>query len=161
MERKISSLRISRSSEIILEGGIEEVFPLFGAIEEKKWAHGWQPEVIYPPDQNFCENMIFKTQPSDLFSGEEDNYLWVVSKFQPEKYIVSYIVKSEERIWLISISCKSGLVNSTIAKVTYTFTGLSEKGNVMNKKHLEYIFEEDLQDWQTAINDYLSKTMNK
>ncbi len=144
--------RDSRTEAIALDGSVEEVFPLFGAIEEKKWADGWNPVVLYPHTGTIEERMVFTTQ---AHSHHESLYAWMVSKFQPENHIVEYIVSTENRCWVINIRCDNLPGNKTKAAVTYTFTGLNALGNEINKHALEQMFRNNLEDWAEAINHYL------
>lgn len=55
------SERITRTRQIILNGPISEVFPLFGAVKEIEWAPGWSPRVIYLEGEFIEEHMVFTT----------------------------------------------------------------------------------------------------
>ena len=144
--------RISQTAEITLNRGPEEVFPLFGAIEEKKWADGWEPDIIYTKSGEIEENMVFKTKPH---AHHEPDYLWVVSKYDPDKMLVVYTVSTDERVWSIAIGCSDNGDGTTRATITYTFTGLSKKGSKLNRQALENMSKENLKDWERAINHYL------
>jgi hypothetical protein len=43
----------------------------------------------------------------------------------------------------------------THAEITYTFAGLTERGNAINEKALQVMYAHDLKDWEKAINHYL------
>jgi hypothetical protein len=154
--------RISRSANIVLKGSIKDVFPLFGPIEETKWAHGWNPVVIYPTGKKVEKKMVFKVVHKDSHSGEEES-IWIVSQYLPKKAFIEYTVIAKERVWLIAIQCKElGENQGTQANVTYTYTGLTEKGNNLCIKQMNKIYAHDLKDWEAAINYYLKtgKTFN-
>lgn len=61
MKTEVKAERISKSAQFIVSESIEKVFPLFGPIEEVKWAHGWDPEVIYSENGKIEEGFIFRT----------------------------------------------------------------------------------------------------
>jgi hypothetical protein len=82
-------LRIEKCAEILLNGHVDEIFPLFTPLEEKKWVQGWNPEFIFPKNGVAEEQMIFVTPPR--FAGE-DVYRWVMSKFRQEDHHVEYVV---------------------------------------------------------------------
>lgn len=145
------SERISHEATIQLSGVIEEVFPLFGPIKEMDWAPGWSPEILFTTTAEVDEHMIFKTKGK--FEGEED-YIWVVSQFAPKQFFIEYTISTKERIWFVRVQC-SAQEGTTIAKVKYTFTGLTKQGNELNKIALEKMFEHNLKDWEEAINHYL------
>jgi hypothetical protein len=59
--RLVLALRISRKSTIQLNGTLDKVFPLFGAIREKEWADGWDPRMVYSTTHLLEEHMVFQT----------------------------------------------------------------------------------------------------
>jgi hypothetical protein len=140
--------RISRSATIVLKASIDKVFPLFGPVREKEWARGWQPEIIYSDTNLAEEGMIFSTK------GSEEKYVWVMSKYAPDSHTVEYTVHTSQRIWFILVVCESfnGL---TKAKITYTYTALTDLAIELNRTSLAKMFALDLQDWEEEINYYL------
>jgi hypothetical protein len=145
--------RISRQSTITLSAPVETVFRLFGAIEEEKWAPGWRPTVVFSDSGTIQDQMVFTTKGhQDL----EPDYTWTVSRYEPENWLVEYTVFTLDRLWRISIRCRS-LVDKrhTDADVCYTYTGLNEKGNTLNKQAIASMFAHDLKDWERQINYYL------
>ncbi|NCQ11204.1 MAG: hypothetical protein GW809_03450 [Bacteroidetes bacterium] len=154
---KITSERISKTAIIVLNGSIENVFPLFEPYEEKKWAEGWNPIPIYSLENKIEEGTTFKTirhkqNETDILETE---FLWIISKFQPENYLIQYLVSTPNRYWTVTIQCQSIANNKTKASITYTYTGLNNIGNEANKVALEKMYKNDLKDWEEAINYYL------
>jgi hypothetical protein len=146
--------RITRTNEITLNGKLKEVFPLFGPIRECDWAPGFAPKVIYLKGDLIEEHMVFTTQSHH---GQEPDSTWIVSRYEPEGAFVEYTVFSPDRLWLIQIGCReTNSGEQTIAKITYTYTGLTEGGNHTNKKAMEAMFKYDLKDWEIQINHYLA-----
>ena len=146
------SVRISKTSIIVLNAPLKQVFPLFGPIKEKGWAAGWEPHVIYAAT-DLEEHMIFQTQSHH---GQEPDSTWTVSKYHPDQAFIEYTVFAPERIWWIAIECCAGkAAGMTEAKITYTYTGLTERGNTINEKALTTMYRHDLKDWEAAINHYL------
>lgn len=143
--------RISQSATMKLYGTIEEVFPLFGPIREMDWEPGWSPKVIYPKDQLVEEHMIF-TSPG-RFEGEA-LYTWMITQYYPEQYMIEYTVSTSDRVWTIRVKCLSQEGN-TLATVTYTYTGLNNRGNDLNEIALKNMYERNLEDWAEALNYYL------
>lgn len=145
--------RFERSATIILNGPLEQVFPLFGPIREKEWADGWNPEIIHGAGDDVEEHMVFKTVSH---FHEESDYVWTVSKYMPDRAFIEYTVISGERIWFITVKCdKDPAPRTTRAEITYTITGLTENGNSIGEKALQEMFARDLKDWEEAINFYL------
>jgi hypothetical protein len=147
------SERVSRTSTITLNAPMKRVFPLFGPIREKEWAAGWEPQMLYSTTDSVEEHMIFKTRSHH---GHEPDCIWTVSKYYPEQALIEYTVFAPERLWRIAIQCHEDVVgDSTKVEITYTYTGLTEKGNAINARASETMFHRDLKDWEEAINHYL------
>ena len=147
------SERISRTSVITLTAPLKRVFPLFGPIREKEWAAGWEPRVLYSTTDFVEEHMVFKTRSHH---GHEPDSTWTVSKYRSDQAFIEYTVFTSERLWWITIQCREGIAGETTkAEITYTYTGLTEKGNAINEKALETMYRRDLKDWEEAINHYL------
>jgi hypothetical protein len=141
--------RVQRSASFIVNSTVDKSFPLFGPLLEMEWAAGWEPRVIYLEQKLVEEHMIFKTK-----SQYGEDYLWAVTQYDPTNYFIEYAVTAPERIWFIRVVCRSE-DDKTKVTVTYSYTGLSEKGNRQNKEALNRMFENDLKDWEKAINYYL------
>ena len=152
-ETTFKAKRISRTSSITLNASLKTVFPLFGPIEEKKWAYGWNPQIIFSSTNKLEQKMVFKTGQKEKV---ETDSIWVVSRFLPQQALIEYTVFTFDKVWWITIQCQKEISNQTTrAKITYTFTGLTEKGNASIIKHLARIYAHDLKDWEEAINYYL------
>lgn len=144
-------IRISKSATINIQGQTRDVFPLFGAIREKDWADGWDPEVVYSESGDIEQGMIFRTRSREG-SGV---FTWVASQYHPEEQLVEYTVSAQGRIWFILVECKEE--NSlTRATITYTYTALTREGHEKNVKALNAMYARELKDWEEAINHYLS-----
>ncbi len=148
------SERVSKTASFIVEATIEKVFPLFDAFEERKWVPGWAPTLIYPDKEIIEEGTTFKTKGPG--NGAEAEFLWIVIKFDPVAHLVQYLVSTSNRFWTILVKCED-LDNGkkTNTTVTYSYTGLNEAGNELNKSSLGKMYERDLQDWGEAIDRYL------
>ncbi len=152
--KRFKAERISRKATIVLNGAIGEVFPLFGAFEERKWALDWAPELIYPSEEVIEEGTTFKTKGR----GSEPDFLWRVSCFEQAKYLIQYLVSTENRFWTITVECtEHEQTQQTHATVEYVYIGLNEQGNKQNKEDLERMYKYNLKDWAGAINDYLGR----
>jgi len=151
--------RVTEVRQIILNGTPEKVFPLFGPIEEAKWAPGWAPNVVFSTNAGIEEHMVFTTKGHHQ---QEADYTWIVSKFDPETMSVEYTVFAAERMWWISVQCaETTEKNQTKAEIRYTFIGLTERGNMMNRHIMSSMFAHDLKDWEEQINYYLETGSQK
>jgi hypothetical protein len=150
-QTEFKSERISQHASIELNGSVYNVFPLFGPVLEKKWAEGWDPEIIYSTTGLADDHMIFRTKANHL---SEDWYTWVVTRYEPENFFIEYTVSTSQRVWFISVQCAQKR-SKTIAAISYVYTGLSPQGNELNQVAMKKIFAHDLKDWEEAINYYL------
>jgi hypothetical protein len=146
--------QVVQSASIVLDGNIEKVFPLFGAIEEKKWSEGWNPTPVFPASGNMEEGFIFQT--ADHVPGQP-LLTWVVSKYSPASHQLQYIITSSLRVTTISVNCSKLSDSSTKAEITYKLAGLSDEGNLISHHLISKMFKHNLKDWETAINNYLTK----
>jgi hypothetical protein len=139
--------RIQRSATISIDAPLQEAFPLFGPIREKEWAHGWDPQVIYPENCLVARHMVFRTQ-------SQESYTWVIVHYEPLQHSIEYLVSASERIWTITVTCAHSDMN-TFATVTYSYTGFNEEAHKRNEIALGEMFASDLKDWEKAINYYI------
>ena len=90
------SKRLSKTRTITLNGPMKKVFPLFGPIEEMKWADGWSPEIVFSNSGGVEKHLVFKTEPHH--AHEETDYTWIVSRYEPERAHIEYTVFTNEHI---------------------------------------------------------------
>lgn len=142
-----------QSASIVLNGNIEKVFPLFGAMEEKKWSPDWQPEPVFPASGKMEEGFIFQT-PDHMPNAPLRT--WVVARYDLSEHFVKYIVTTANRVTIITVHCSKTGVNKTKAEILYVITGLTEEGNEISHHSIVNMFKQNLRDWEEAINKYLS-----
>ncbi|MCX6071409.1 MAG: hypothetical protein NTU91_11225 [Chloroflexi bacterium] len=146
----ISPVRISRTRAIVLRGMPDEVFPLFGPIREQEWAPGWAPTIIHPSGVLAEAHMVFTARSHD---ADEAECTWTISTYDPEHGSIEYTVFAPGRLWTIAIRCHPGQADRTArAEVTYTYTGVTDRGRRLNEAALERMFHRDLKDWEEQIN---------
>ncbi len=153
MDPSFTAEKISRTAVIRLQAGIETVFPLFGAFEERKWVNGWNPQLVYPDTEKMEVLTSFTTKGK---TDTEDEYLWRVIRYEPERHFVQYLISTENRYWTITVECRPETENFCTAAVTYTFIGLNQIGNKLNQAALDAMFAQNLEDWSRAIHHYLA-----
>jgi hypothetical protein len=149
--RSFQSERITKSATIRVHAPADLSFPLFGPVSESKWAQGWNPDVIFPINMEVEEHMVFQ---SPGCHKTETHYTWTISKYEPTEHLIEYTVSTENRIWWVHVVCLDE-GEASLVIVTYTFTGLNGLGNQLNKTALHEMFDQNLSDWEEAINYYL------
>ena len=148
--------KISRTASFTAKADVNQVFPLFGPYDERKWVHGWDPVPIFPKEEVLEEGVTFKTKGSF-----EPEYLWRIIQLDKSAHMVQYLVTTANRQWSIKVGCRAQSIDNTAVTVTYAFTSLNQKGADYNRQSLEKMYAQDLKDWEEAINYYLDtgKTM--
>ncbi len=140
---------VTRTGVIRLHGPIEKVFPLFGPVEEKHWAAGWNPQVVYPAGVDVAEGMVFLT-------GERGETTWVIAHYDPARHAIAYYNATPAyQLRKIEIRCRPLSPEATEASVSYTHVGLSAKGNHDVLEMDEAAYAEKMAAWEKAINHYL------
>ncbi len=146
---------VSRTATIQLNGPVSVVFPLFGAVREKDWAEGFDPQLVYSTTGLLDEHMVFTTRTE--YPEEESDKTWVVSSLDTERAFLEYTVFTSARLYWITIRCREDDGGRrTLAEVTYTFTALTEAGESLIRKAARDMYAQDLKDWEADINRYLS-----
>ena len=147
-----------RTATIVLNGDIAKVFPLFGPIEEKKWARGWDPQIVAGGAS--LQDTVFTYAHDGLTAT------WIVTEWNESEHRVTYAVfVPNERAMTIRIVCtperapgqappQAPPQTKTRATVTYTFTPLSETGKASQKQFEEESFTHRILHWQKAIDHY-------
>ena len=130
---------------------IERAFPLFGAIEEKKWAEGWEPQVLYPSPAKDQQGMVFRVDHPHMSS------VWTCTAFDLASGHVQYVyVVADAMVTLIDIHLTKAGAEETRVSVTYERTALDAEAN----DHVAHLAENDAKsgsEWEQAINGYLGK----
>ena len=126
---------------------------MFGAFEERKWANGWNPILVYPATETVEEGTTFITTGH---GHDEKEFLWRVSKYEADNFMIQYLVSTENRYWTVTVECKSVDARHTSAEVTYSYIGLNELGNTINEHSIEAMYKDNLKDWEEDINYYLA-----
>ncbi len=138
-----------------MDAPFDQVAPLFGALEERKWAPGWDPKFIYPTPARDQPGMVF-TVPKGQFTS-----VWVNTAFDLAAGHVQYVyVIYETMTTLIDINLTRESAQKTGVTVVYERTALAPKANA----HVQQLADEDAragQEWGDAINGYFEKIGEK
>lgn len=143
--------RAVRTATIRLNAAPERVFPLFTPEGERHWAEGWNPVYRYPASGVVEPHAVFVTSRN----GRET--IWTVLHYDPAAMRVAYDrVTPGMHAAIVEVGCEPGPAGTTLAHVTYTFTGLSDEGNQFVQSHTEEAYRAMIAEWETAINQYLA-----
>ena len=133
----------------------DQVFPLFGGWEEKKWAAGWEPQVVFPTPPSDQQGMVFTVAHGGMKS------VWTNTAFDAEGGHVQYVyVIPDALVTLIDIHLTKTRGNETQVSVVYERTALSAEAN----DHVTHLAKGDAKsgpEWEQMMNGYLSKVAAK
>jgi hypothetical protein len=151
--QNFQSKRESRTATILLNGPIDTVFTLLEPEPEKKWAYAWNFETVYSKSGNTEEFMIFQTPPAH---GSDSKSLWIVTRYDMATKVIQYTITNSIQVTVITIACSKVSANTTSARITYTLTGLTNKGNEIVEMLIHRMYHNNMKDWEEAINYYLA-----
>jgi hypothetical protein len=150
---QFSAQRITRTHTITLNEEPGIVFSLFTPEEEKKWAPGWDFTLLYPQSGNIEKNFMFLTREHD---HAERQALWIICNYKPLSYCIDFLrIEQGKKVGKIEIVCDDAGEGKTFAHVSYSYTSLSEEGNVFLESFTEDFYVDYISQWENAINYYL------
>jgi hypothetical protein len=101
-----------------------DVFPLFGAHKERVWAHGFDPQFLYPVPPHDEAGMVFTTVQEGM------PRLWVNTAFDPASGHVQYVYWiADVMTALIDIHVANSGGPATSVHVVYERTALRPEAN--------------------------------
>jgi hypothetical protein len=132
------------------EASFEEVAPLFGANEERKWAPDWNPQFVYPLPARDQQGMVFKVEHGQFSST------WVNTAFDLAAGHVQYAyVLNDAMATLIDIHLTRESATKTAVAVIYERTALIPEANE-HVQHFAKGDEKSGKEWGDSINVYFA-----
>jgi hypothetical protein len=125
-----------------------EVAPLFGANEERKWAPGWEPEMLYPKPASDKQGMVFTVKHGGRSA------FWINTELNLRDGRVQYVYVIPETMATTITLRLSAVGNETRVEVKYERTALSVEGNA-SVKHMAEQDRRAETEWETQVNGYL------
>lgn len=143
---------ITLTGQMRLPAPIERVFPLFSPLGEKLWVPDWNPELLYPPNIDWAEDQLFRTQ------GELGSAIWVVSELDLKaSHVVYHRVEADRYVAQVGVRCDPASADVTEVHIVYRFVGLSERGNQEINAMSQQTFEEKMARWTGWLNEHLNR----
>jgi hypothetical protein len=135
-----------------VDAPVEQVVPLFGANEERKWAHDWNPQFVYPTPARDQQGMVFKVAHGHFTST------WVNTALDLAAGHIQYAyVLNDAMAVLIDIHATRQSANKTGVTVVYERTALMPEAN----EHVQHFAKADAtagKEWGDAMNRYFAKS---
>ena len=118
----------------VADAPFEQVAPLFGANEERKWAADWNPQFIYPTPAHDQPGMVFRVAHGDHSS------VWVNTAFDLAAGHIQYAyVLNDAMATLIDIHLTRESAQKTGVTVVYERTALMPEAN----EHVQHFAKGD------------------
>ncbi|MFI5116277.1 MAG: hypothetical protein ACHP8B_06215 [Terriglobales bacterium] len=129
----------------------DQVAPLFGANEERKWAQDWNPQFVYPDPAHDEQGMVFKVAHGHYSS------VWVNTALDLAAGHIQYAyVLNDAMAVLIDIHLTRESGQKTGVTVVYERTALMPEAN----EHVQRFTKDDAgagKEWGDAISSYFAK----
>ena len=150
MERFIAGSR-KFAGHFSVHALIETVFELFSPLGERLWVPGWHPELLDPPDVDWEQGQIFRTQE------EKGEAIWIVTELNREAHRVEYHrVEPHRYVARVRVKCTAAGNGSTEVVTEYAFVGLSREGNDEISAMTVEAYAEKMRRWEQWISHYVA-----
>jgi len=136
---------------LTVDAPFEQVVPLFGAHEERKWADGWDPQFVYPIPARDQQGEVFKVAHGQYSS------VWINTALDLNAGHIQYAyVLNDAMATLIDIHATRQGPQKTAVTVVYERTALFPEAN----EHVQHFAKGDEKagrEWGDAMNAYFAK----
>ena len=140
--------------EFTANAPLEQVAPLFGANEERKWSPDWNPQFVYPQPAHDQPGMVFQ-----VMHGQHSS-TWVNTAFDLAAGHIQYAyVLNDAMVTLIDIHLSRLHGHATGVAVAYERTALIPEAN----EHVQHFAQADARagkEWEQQINAFLAKAQS-
>ena len=134
-----------------VDAPFEQVVPLFGAHEERKWAHDWNPQFVYPNPAHDQQGMVFTV------AHGHNSSVWINTALDLTAGHIQYAyVLNDAMATLIDIHATRQGPQKTSVAVVYERTALLPEAN----EHVQHFAKGDEnagKEWGDAMNAYFAK----
>ena len=127
----------------------ERVFPLLCPVRETDWVPDWNPKLVVSNSGVMELDCIFIT------AEEQSDAIWIVSGYEPNRYVEMYTVIPGSTVRKFSIRLDSEEENKTKASIFYEYTALTKGGEKVVNDFDKANFAEFTNHFEIAINHYL------
>lgn len=142
--------RITHAYVQTIEGGIDEIMPLFCPVRETEWCENWNPKKVYSYSGLVEKNCMFIT------SHGETDVVWVVTDYDVKKGYVKMIYHIPGLlVTILEVQLTPITENQTTAVVSYTKTSLSPSGREALREFTTENYAITMDSWEKAMNHFL------
>ena len=154
--------RVANKGDFFVTFPVDSVFPLYGPVEEARWAPGWEPRWLFP-DRASAEASV--PEPGWTFTtgkGPREQKLWYLQEADFARHKITYVVHWPGRmVYRIDIEASQSTDKSrrsgTSTTVTYDYVGTSVAGNreVRRRTARPEEYSEEMEHWRRQIQGCL------
>lgn len=128
-----------------------EVFPLMCPVRESEWVNGWDPRLVLTESGVAEPGCIFVTP------GHPQDAVWIMTDVDPTAHHIEILkVIPGVVVGTIDIQLRAKKGGSTSAKITYSYTSISDYGDEMLKEFTADHFRAFMETWENEINHFLT-----
>ena len=144
--------RIKHSYTQKIKAPPSKVFSLLCPVLEKEWVVGWNPLLVVSKS-GFAElDCLFVTKQNKTKS------YWIVTKYDRKNFeIEMMIVRPDITIGKLQIKLSKWKYGKTKAKISYTYTSLSKKGDKFIKEFTREKYIAFMKSWEEELNYFTLK----
>ncbi|GLH73700.1 hypothetical protein GETHLI_22020 [Geothrix limicola] len=135
-----------------LEASPVDVMPFLTPTGERAWAEDWDPTVLHPQAGPEGEGTVFLTA-----GPAHPSTWWVCTEFSvpsagaPARVTYAHFTPGRD-VTTIHITLEAEGPDRTLARIRYSWTGLSAQGNAFVAHHDAAHFEADMKEWEHTLN---------
>lgn len=149
---RFDAKRITRTYVQKIDARPGEVFPLLCPVRESEWLEGWQCRVVYSRSGLAEKNCVFKTARE----GEAET-VWTITEHDRDKLKVEFLmVTPGSRVGRLEIEIVGAAGDRSAVHISYTFTALSQEGNLFIDAYTEELFNQRMRWWERSMNHFLA-----
>jgi hypothetical protein len=138
--------RAARSHSFFVALPAERALRLFEPEGERAWAHGWDPQYVYPVGGRTEQGMVFTT------SHGGESTIWTMTRHDPRAGVIEYLrMTPGSRVATVLVQCAPMDAARTRVTVVYVFTGLTDAGNAYVRGMDEAHYRAFIDGWEAAI----------
>jgi len=142
--------RIAHTYEQIIEGSIEQIFPLYCPVKELLWTESWNPKTVYSNSGLVEHNAIFTSKDGKRTAT------WYVTDYNIEKGHIEMIkFVPNHTVSKLEVNVVAITDTTTKAFISYGITSISDAGDEMLKHFTKENYDVSMQAWEKAMNYYL------
>lgn len=152
VEIDFAAKHVSRSYRQTINATSKIIFPLLCPVREAEWLDDWDYKMIYSVSGVAEKGAVFTTS-----YWEDSEQTWIITKhdsikseIQFARFVPGFVTS------VLDINVLPKDKNSSYVDVTYTYTGLTEKGNnFLEKSFTEEFFAKNMKEWEDSMNYFL------